>query len=157
MRPSGSFVTVLLGGALGLMYGAAGGLAQAPGAKAAGEAVYKQRCAGCHEQANPRIPPRSTLNQMPAVRILRALDFGAMMTVAYPMKRDEGKALPASLGTSAPAISFPAPAYCSDRSVTVSAKPKAAWNGWSPAANNARYQSAEAAGMSIDQVRALQH
>jgi polyvinyl alcohol dehydrogenase (cytochrome) len=92
---------------------------------------------------------------MAAARILRALDFGAMMTVAYPMSRDEREAVAAYLGSSAPAISFPATAYCSDRSVTVSAKPKAAWNGWSPGANNARYQSAEAAGLSNDQVRGL--
>ena len=129
--------------------------AQASGPKAAGEAVYKQRCSTCHEQTNPRIPPRSALNQMPAVRILRALDFGAMMTVAYPMNRDEREAVAAYLGTNTPTISFPSTAYCSDRSVTVSSKPKFAWNGWSPGSNNARYQSTEAAGLSIDQVRGL--
>src|SRR5712691_8336898 len=72
-----------------------------------GEAVYKRRCAGCHEQTNERIPPRQTLQQMPASRILRTLDFGAMMTVAYPMSRDERQAVAGYLGTSAPAIAFP--------------------------------------------------
>src|SRR5262249_44996906 len=61
----------------------------------------------------------------------------------------------ADLGTNAQAIAYPASAYCSDRSVTVSSRPKAAWNGWSPGINNARFQSAEAAGLSIDQVRRL--
>ena len=79
-------------------------VAQTTAPKAAGEAVYKQRCAGCHEQTNPRIPPRSTLNQMPAARILSALDFGVMMTVAYPMSRDEREAVAAFLGTSRPAV-----------------------------------------------------
>jgi hypothetical protein len=37
---------------------------------------------------------------MPAERILRALDIGAMMTVAYPMSRDERQAVAAYLGTS---------------------------------------------------------
>ena len=92
---------------------------------------------------------------MSARRILRALDFGAMMTVAYPMSRDEREAVAVYLGTSAPATAFPATAYCSDRRVAVSAKPKAAWNGWSPGTSNARYQSAEAAGLSLDQVRGL--
>jgi polyvinyl alcohol dehydrogenase (cytochrome) len=92
---------------------------------------------------------------MPATRILRALDFGVMMTVAYPMNRDERDAVAAYLGTSVPAISFPTSAYCSDRSVTISAKPKAAWNGWSPGTNNARYQTTQAAGLSIEQVRGL--
>src|SRR5262245_54335030 len=131
-------IGLLLTGLLILTWTATG-FAQTTGPKAAGEAVYKQRCAGCHDQTNPRVPPRSALSQMPAVRILRALDFGAMMTVAYPMNRDEREAVAAYLGTSAPAISFPAAAYCSDRTVTVSSKPKSAWNGWSPGANNARY------------------
>jgi polyvinyl alcohol dehydrogenase (cytochrome) len=121
----------------------------------AGEAVYKQRCSGCHEQTNPRIPPRAALNQMPAERILRALDFGAMMTVAYPLSRDQRQAVAAYLGASAPVIAFPPSAYCTDRRAIVSDHPKSSWNGWSPGSNNARYQSAEAAGLSIDQVRGL--
>src|SRR5215469_10911931 len=131
------------------------GFAQTSPQKAAGEAVYKQRCAGCHDQTNPRIPSRTSLSQMPATRILSALDFGVMMTVAYPMSRDERQAVAAYIGTNAPPASFPASAYCSDRSVSISAKPKAAWNGWSPGASNARFQSAGAAGLSSDQVRGL--
>jgi polyvinyl alcohol dehydrogenase (cytochrome) len=92
---------------------------------------------------------------MPATRILRALDFGAMMTVAYPMSRDERESVAAYLGTNALAVSYPVTAYCSDRSVTVSDRPKAVWNGWSSATNNARYQPVEAAGLNIDQVRRL--
>src|SRR4051812_48715347 len=128
---------------------------QATAPKAAGEAVYKQRCAGCHDQANSRIPPRTALNQMPAARIKRALDFGAMMTVAYPMSRDEREAVAAYLGTNAPAVAFPPSAYCADRRATVSARPKTFWNGWSPASSNSRYQTAEAASLSIEQVRGL--
>jgi len=128
---------------------------QATAPKAAGEAVYKQRCAGCHEQSNSRIPPRTALNQMPAERILRALDFGAMMTVAYPMSRDERRAVAAYIGTSAAAIAFPPSAYCADRRVTVSDRPASSWNGWSPGSDNARYQSAAAAGLSLEQVRGL--
>ena len=128
---------------------------QAPAPKPSGEAVYKQRCAGCHEQTNPRVPPRTALNQLPVERILRALDFGAMMTVAYPMSRDERQAVAAYLGTGVPAIGYPPSAYCSDRRAVVTNRPKSSWNGWSPASNNARYQSAEAAGLSVDQVRGL--
>ncbi len=120
-----------------------------------GEAVYKQRCSGCHDQTNPRIPPRTALNQMPAERILRTLDFGAMMTVAYPMAREDRQAVASYLGTTAPALSLPPGAYCPDRSVKVSNSPKFAWNGWSTGSNNARYQSAEAAGLSLDKIRGL--
>src|SRR5262245_15362351 len=100
MRHSGPFVSIILAGALSLTCTVMG-LAQASASKAAGETVYKQRCAGCHDQTNPRIPPRSALNQMPSMRILRALDFGAMMTVAYPLSRDQREAVAAYLGTSA--------------------------------------------------------
>lgn len=120
-----------------------------------GEAVYKQRCSACHDQTNPRIPPRTALNQMPAARILRTLDFGAMMTVAYPMARDEREAVASFLGTTAPPAPPPPGAYCSDRRATVSRAPKFSWNGWSAGSNNARYQAAEAAALSLDQVRGL--
>src|SRR5450631_1553856 len=106
MRLSGYSVNTFVGAAMGLL-AAALAWGQAAGPKAAGEAVYKQRCSGCHEQTNPRIPPRAALNQLPAERILRALDFGAMMTVAYPMSRAERQAVAAYLGTSVPAIAFP--------------------------------------------------
>ena len=58
-----------------------------------GEAVYRRRCAGCHEQTSPRIPTRQALQQMPSARILRALDSGAMMAVAFTMYRDERTAV----------------------------------------------------------------
>jgi len=93
--------------------------------------------------------------QMPAARIMKTLDFGAMMTVAYPMAREDREAVAAYLGTKAPLVSLPASAYCSDRSVRVSDSSKFVWNGWSTGTNNARYQTAEAAGLSLDQVRGL--
>ena len=88
------------------------GFAAAP---VSGEAVYQKRCAGCHEQNNERVPRRQALQQMSATRILRALDFGAMMTVAYPMSREDRQAVATYLGTNAPAIAYPPSAYCSDR------------------------------------------
>ena len=154
MRVSRYGMNLFAAGATALV-GAVLASAQSVAPKASGEAVYQHRCAGCHEQASSRIPPRAALNQMPAERILRALDFGAMMTVAYGMSRDERQAVAAYLGTNAPAIAFPPSAYCSDRQATVSDHPKFIWNGWSPGPNNARYQSAEAARLSVDQVRSL--
>jgi len=120
-----------------------------------GEAVYQRRCAGCHEQTDPRIPPRTTLQQMPSERILRTLNFGAMMTVAYPLSRDEREAVATFLGKNVPAPGPPASAFCADRSVKLAAAAKAVWNGWSAGGNNARFQSAEAAGLSIDGVKKL--
>ena len=52
------------------------------GAQPAGEAIYRERCAGCHDLTTQRIPPKSALQKIPATRILRVLDFGVMMSVA---------------------------------------------------------------------------
>src|SRR5215212_1016642 len=98
--------------AIGLCVGqATAAAAQTPG----GEAVYRQRCATCHEQSNPRIPPRDALQKMPATRIVRALDSGAMMAIAFTMSRDERLAVASYLGTSDPVTGPPASAFCADR------------------------------------------
>ena len=130
MRVSRYGMNLFAAGATALV-GAVLASAQSVAPKASGEAVYQHRCAGCHEQASSRIPPRAALNQVPAERILRALDFGAMMTVAYGMSRDERQAVAAYLGTNAPAIAFPPSAYCSDRQATVSDHPEVVLSGGS--------------------------
>ena len=56
-------------------------------------------CASCHEQVSPRVPHRDALRQMPAARILRSLDGGAMMTVAFTISREERLAVSSYLGT----------------------------------------------------------
>ena len=47
-----------------------------------GEALYQKRCAACHDQPSPRIPPRAALQNLYASRILRVMNSGAMMTIA---------------------------------------------------------------------------
>src|SRR5205085_4444971 len=100
-----------------------------------GEEVYKKKCSGCHEQVNPRIPPRQALQGMPSTRILRALDSGAMMAVAFTMFREERIAVASYLGTKDAVPGPVASAYCSDRTVKLSANPSG-WNGWSAGAAN---------------------
>jgi polyvinyl alcohol dehydrogenase (cytochrome) len=117
--------------------------------------VYARRCASCHDQLNPRIPTKESLRKMPATRIVRALDTGAMMSVAFTMSRDERLAVAAHLGTS-DVVAGPLPsAFCSNRSIGLAASPAVAWNGWSPGTDNARFQSQAAAGLRVEQVRNL--
>ena len=120
-----------------------------------GEAVYQKRCSSCHEQVNERIPHREALQKMPSARIVRALDSGAMMSIAFTMSREDRMAVASWLGTSASVSGPPASAFCADRSVKLAATSKTAWNGWSPDASNARFQAGDAARLSIDQVRGL--
>ena len=120
-----------------------------------GEAIYRQRCASCHELVDGRIPPRSALQQMTAARILRTLDFGIMISVAYPLRRDEREAVAAYLGRPGGDAGPPAQAYCTDRTVKIANQPNMGWNGWSPTAANTRFQSRDAAGLPPDQVLQL--
>ena len=71
----------------------------AQGAAPSGEQTYKQYCASCHDQTSPRIPSREALRKLAATRMLRTLDFGVMMSVAYPLRRDERLPVAAFLGT----------------------------------------------------------
>jgi polyvinyl alcohol dehydrogenase (cytochrome) len=91
---------------------------------ASGEAIYRERCAGCHDLTNARIPRRDALKLMPASRILRALDFGVMMNVAYPMRRDEREAVATFLGSGASDPKPLAQAYCADRTIRLASRPK---------------------------------
>jgi polyvinyl alcohol dehydrogenase (cytochrome) len=120
-----------------------------------GEAVYKQRCASCHDSGNSRAPSRDDLKQFSVTRILRALDFGLMSNIAGPLRRDERDAVATYLGSAAASEAVPAKAYCADRSVKFTGSVEPQWNGWSPSPGNTRYQSPGAAGLNVNQVRRL--
>jgi len=121
-----------------------------------GETIYRERCAGCHDLTNARIPRRDALKLMPASRILRALDFGVMMNVAYPMRRDEREAVATLLGSGASDPTPPSKAYCAERTIKLASRPKVQWNGWSPTDANTRFQPADAAGLTADQLPRLE-
>jgi len=130
-------------------------------AAVSGEEVFKQRCAGCHEANNPRIPRVEVLHRMPAARILQTLNWGVMGNVAYTMTIAEREAVASYLGTHDPLVAPPPTAFCTDRAVRFAnageskAPSQPQWNGWSPSATNARYQSAQNAGLTIDGVQRL--
>jgi polyvinyl alcohol dehydrogenase (cytochrome) len=72
------------------------------------------------------------------------------------MNRDERIAVADYLGTDSPEAVTPATAFCSDRTVTLTATPRTSWNGWSPTPDNARFQPAERAGLRAAQVPRLE-
>ena len=124
-------------------------------APVSGEAVYQQRCAACHDSANPRVPPRDELKKLSVTRILRALDFGEMNNVASKLRQDEREAVASYLGVPGGNVQFPAKAYCADRTVRLTGRGKTEWNGWSPALTNTRYQPGDAAGLTLGQIPRL--
>jgi polyvinyl alcohol dehydrogenase (cytochrome) len=124
-------------------------------AHVSGEAVYRERCAGCHDLVTARIPPRAALQKMSPARILRALDFGVMMNIASPLGRDEREAVAEFLGKGPADPLPPASAYCADRTVRIGTLAKARWNGWSPSDDNTRFQTGEQARLTAADVPRL--
>lgn len=120
-----------------------------------GAEVYQKRCATCHEQAGSRAPSRDALQKLSAARILRTLDFGLMMAVAYPINRADREAVANYLGTKTEEAALPASAFCAANVAILSGPAKDTWAGWSPSVSNARYQTAESAGLAPGQVSHL--
>ncbi len=121
-----------------------------------GQAVYVKYCAACHEQTGARIPTRNALEGMSPARILRALDFGQMMSIAYPMRRDERDSVAAFLGKGEDESALPASALCgADRRAMAGAQ-AVSWGGWGPAQDNARFQTPQRAGLVASDVGRLQ-
>ena len=77
-------------------------------------------------------------SKMTPSRIMRTLDFGAMMTVAYTMRRDEREAVAQFLGKPGAEPGPRAAAFCRTGRSPSSAT-TASWNGWRPARDNSRF------------------
>jgi polyvinyl alcohol dehydrogenase (cytochrome) len=121
-----------------------------------GATVYAQRCASCHDQVDARIPTRDALTNMSPARILRALDFGLMMGIAYPLRRDEREAVASFLGTGADDPAPPPSAFCGSDTKIMSGSSGHAWRAWAPGDDNTRFQTAEGARLRADDVRRLE-
>jgi polyvinyl alcohol dehydrogenase (cytochrome) len=113
------------------------------GQAASGADVYSKYCASCHDQVSPRIPPRDALQKMSADRILRTMDFGLMMSIAYPMRRDEREAVARYLGIGTGDAPPPENALCAANKPAMSGTSEGNWSGWSPSSDNSRYQSTD--------------
>ena len=128
----------------------------APQPSVDGAAIYARRCASCHDGGDARAPSRDTLRGLTAQRILRTLDFGSMMTIAYVLRRTEREAVANHLGRHEPEPGPRPEAFCADRTVTLASAPGTpAWNGWSPTSDNARHAAADVARLTAAQVPAL--
>ncbi len=92
---------------------------------------------------------------MSPARILRVLDFGVMMDIAAPLRRDQREAVAQFLGNGPADPLPPASAYCTDGAAGIGAYAKTHWNGWSPSDDNTRFQSGERAGLTAADVPRL--
>jgi polyvinyl alcohol dehydrogenase (cytochrome) len=145
--------------ALGLAFAltlAGGAEAQTQAPAATGEAVFGKYCATCHDNPDGRIPPRDALKAMSPQRILRTLDFGLMMSIAYPIKREDRLAVANYLGGGADEVAIPQSAYCKADRPVFPGPTQAVWNGWSADSGNTRFQGAENAGLYVEQLGNLE-
>ncbi len=125
-----------------------------------GAAIYKERCASCHDAPEGRVPAISAIKAMSGEAIYVALTSGPMRTQAQGLSMAQIFAL---LGYIAPTGAANAPSLertCKEDSSTSVAVLQSAlnaprWNGWSTSATNSRVQDAASAGLTASNVPAL--
>ncbi len=156
MKVSSVLLGVLcIGAALAILFGPRWSPSRVSAAPVSGEKIYQEYCASCHDHAGPRIPPRSALQKLSVARILRTLDFGVMMSIAYGLQRNQREAVAKYLGQPGKETGPAASAFCSNRQFSLLGNSTASWTGWSNSSSNTRFQSAEQAALSVTQVRNL--
>jgi len=119
-----------------------------------GAALYKERCASCHDSPAGRTPSIGAIKQMTGEAVYAALTNGAMKSQASGLSTQEVISLlvyiaPAGVANLKPAF---------EKSCTGNAPLKpdsSAWGGFSPSVTNARYQDAKSAGLAAADVPRL--
>lgn len=134
-------------------FGVTAGLAQD------GAAIYKARCAGCHDTPTGRTPPLSALRSMGPKTILQSLESGPMKTQAAGLTNGELYAvvtyLAAPVQKSGEAVNSAA-SFCSAEPARASGTQQtASWKHWGMDVANTRFQGAAAAGISAEDVPKL--
>jgi len=109
-----------------------------------GAALWKARCAGCHESANSqlRMPKREEVAARTADNVFTAMASGAMTVQAAGLTEDEERAIATyvtgkNFGASAPAAMA---GQCTTPPKKFAPNPKDDWNGWGDDPKNSRFQ-----------------
>lgn len=125
-----------------------------------GETVYQAVCAACHDSGTARTPARSVLASLPPGRIVTALETGTMRVIGnFSMNGPERIAVAEYLTGKQhdPDWADNGANQCSPVAAWPVGDPlaKPHWNGWGNGLANARFQDAEAAGMTAAEVPKL--
>ena len=133
-------------------------------AQQSGAVLYAQSCAQCHDAGDQqsRVPGRSALQLMSFEHVLGTITSGSMADMAKGRTDDERKAIASfvtgriSKGPS-PVAASEASGNCAERPLAFAgALERPRWNGWGADLNNSRFQRAEMARLTPDQVPGLQ-
>jgi len=129
-----------------------------------GAALYKERCASCHDSPEGRIPSIGAIKQMTGGAIYAALTNGAMKSQTRGLSTQEVISLLVYIAPVGDAGAKPAfEKSCTGHAPVTGifdGKPDASawggpWGGWSPSVTNSRYQDAKAAGLAAADVPRL--
>ncbi len=120
-----------------------------------GGAIYKKRCAACHDAPVGRVPPVSALRAMDASAISRSLESGPMQTQAAGLTAAERNAVVAYLAARKPAAGSSASSEFLCPASAAQGSPTAGWTGWGVNLANTRFQETTAAGIAAADVPKL--
>ncbi len=150
-----------IGLALGAVLMLGGASAQAvPQAALDGEALYKQHCAQCHGGAQATRAPRlEALRLMGPQDILDVLETGTMKFVGFSRTADERQAIAEFITGKkldpAQEVKETASGRCEATTNAFDPTKGSQWNGWSGDLANSRFQAADHAGLTAEQVANL--
>ncbi len=125
-----------------------------------GAALYATHCAQCHDGTNgqSRVPGRNAMQAMSFDHVLGALTSGSMAVMAKDRNDEERRAIASFVTGKVPTEGRAADAQgrCTEQ---VSGFPQPLdgprWNGWGVDVNNSRFQPADMAGLTAEQVPRL--
>ena len=125
-----------------------------------GSTVFTDRCVTCHNgAAGSRAPAADQLKERSPEQIIDALTGGAMRYQGLSRSGSERRAVAEFLtgktvGTGATPVDPNAGRCANPRPMTL-APNAATWNGWGPTTANTHFQSAKAAGLTVEQLPTL--
>jgi polyvinyl alcohol dehydrogenase (cytochrome) len=113
-----------------------------------GAAIYKERCASCHDMPQARVPSIGAIKAMSGEAIYIALTNGAMKSRAEGLSTPQIFSLIAYIAPTGgqPTAAAVTPT-CKGNAAFRPAANSPQWNGWSPSAINARFQDTASAGL----------
>ncbi len=122
-----------------------------------GAAIYKTRCAQCHDAPAGRVPPFSALRDMSPMKVLVSLESGVMKAQAEGLSSADRHALVGYITYPPPKVTPPpASAFCDAGAPRVGDFLKGPqWIRWGADLENTRFQSAAAAGITAADVPKL--
>src|SRR5579871_4457608 len=122
-----------------------------------GGAIYRARCASCHDAPEGRVPALTAINAMSGEAVYLSLTSGSMKTRAEGLTTGEIFAL---LGYIAPTGGTPASPVkfertCKGDAAFRSGPDTPRWSGWSTSVTNSRFQDTASAGITAGNVARL--